>query len=132
MNSNKEKGKYIALKRKRLGLTQKQLAEKLNITDKAVSKWETGAGFPDTSLLKPLASVLEITVMELLEGEDIEKDNIQEKTETRVVDEIEKTKKTKKKYSIIIAILLSIITTLAVFFPDFNSLRKVKRYSFVK
>lgn len=63
-------GKYIAYKRKQKGMTQQELADILMITNKAISKWETGSGIPDVSILKDLAKALDITVDELLEGED--------------------------------------------------------------
>lgn len=62
-------GKFIAICRKKRGLTQKELAEKLGVTDKAVSRWETGKGFPDVSLLIPLAEVLDVSVSDILCGE---------------------------------------------------------------
>ena len=62
-------GKFIALRRKKAGLTQAQLAEKLCITDRAVSKWETGRAIPDSSIMLELCDVLEITVTDLLKGE---------------------------------------------------------------
>ena len=62
-------GQLIAALRKEMNLTQKDLAERLQVTDKAVSRWETGKGFPDTALLEPLAAALEISVGELLAGE---------------------------------------------------------------
>ena len=62
-------GKYIAGRRKALGLTQQELAEKLSVTNKAVSKWETGQGAPDIGLLTHLAEILEVTTDELLRGE---------------------------------------------------------------
>lgn len=62
-------GQLIAALRKEMNLTQKDLAEQLQVTDKAVSRWETGKGFPDTALLEPLAAVLGISVGELLAGE---------------------------------------------------------------
>ena len=68
--NNQKIGQYIASKRKEKGLTQKELAEALSVTNKAVSKWETGTSMPDISLLKDLAQILDITVDELLEGED--------------------------------------------------------------
>lgn len=61
-------GALIAARRKALGMTQKQLAERLLVSDKAVSKWENGASYPEVTLLPPLAQVLGITVDELLEG----------------------------------------------------------------
>ena len=64
-------GAFISEKRKALGMTQKDLAEKLFLSDKAVSKWERGLSLPDVSVLMPLAQVLGVTVTELLEGEEI-------------------------------------------------------------
>lgn len=62
-------GAFIAVLRKDLGYTQKELAEKLMLSDKAVSKWERGLSMPDSSILMPLAEVLGVTVTELLQGE---------------------------------------------------------------
>ena len=62
-------GKFIAERRKSVNLTQMQLAEKLNITDRAVSKWETGLAMPDTSIMLELCEILQITADELLNGE---------------------------------------------------------------
>ena len=64
-------GKFIAERRKNAGFTQMQLAEKLNITDRAVSKWETGKAMPDSSIMLDLCDVLNITVNDLLSGEKI-------------------------------------------------------------
>lgn len=62
-------GKLIAQRRGELGLTQKQLAQQLNVSDRAVSRWERGVGFPDLSLLEPLADTLGLSIPELLHGE---------------------------------------------------------------
>ena len=62
-------GRFVAQLRKEQNLTQKELAEWLHVTDKAVSKWETGKGFPDLKLLDPLAQVLNVSLVELLQGE---------------------------------------------------------------
>lgn len=62
-------GKLIAARRNQLGLTQKELAQQLHVSDRAVSRWERGVGFPDISTLEPLADALEVTVLELLHGE---------------------------------------------------------------
>ena len=68
---NQEKiGKYISKKRKELKITQEQLAEKLGVTDRSVSRWENGKSMPDVSLFKQLCEVLSITLDELLCGED--------------------------------------------------------------
>ena len=61
-------GKFIAEKRKAMNMTQNELAEKLHITDKAVSKWERGLSFPDISILIPLAEILNISLYDLLKG----------------------------------------------------------------
>jgi len=67
---DKEKtGQLITELRKEKGLTQKQLADALNVTDKAVSKWERGLSFPDISMLEPLSDLLGISIMEILAGE---------------------------------------------------------------
>ena len=68
--NNTKIGQFISEKRKALGFTQQELAEKLQITNKAVSKWETGDGMPDVQLLKPLAKALGTTVDEILNGEE--------------------------------------------------------------
>lgn len=67
----KKIGTFIAELRKEQNLTQSQLAEKLHVTDKAISKWERGAGFPDVTMIEPLADVLHISIVELLKGERV-------------------------------------------------------------
>lgn len=79
-------GKFIAQKRKEKNMTQAQLAEKLNITDRAVSKWETGKGMPDTSIMTDLCNELSITVNELLSGESIKMENYNERAETMLLN----------------------------------------------
>lgn len=64
-------GTFIAVLRKEKGLTQKELAEQIGISDKTVSKWETGNGMPDIAYLSPLCEVLDINVNELLSGEKL-------------------------------------------------------------
>lgn len=66
-------GEIISARRKELGMTQKELAAKLNVTDKAVSKWERGIAFPDISSIPQLAEVLEISVAELMDAQSEEK-----------------------------------------------------------
>lgn len=61
-------GKYISQKRKEHNMSQKELADKLNITDKAISKWERGLSFPDISMLIPLSETLEISLYDILTG----------------------------------------------------------------
>ena len=78
-------GKFIAECRKRNNLTQMQLAEKLNITDRAISKWENGKGMPDSSIMLDLCNELKIGVNELLCGELIEMNNYNEVAEKNVI-----------------------------------------------
>ena len=90
-------GRFIAERRKNGGLTQAQLAEKLGITDKAISKWERGIAMPDTSIMLELCDILEINVNELLSGEKIEMNNNDQKNEQILLDmakELEKKNKT--------------------------------------
>ena len=89
-------GRFIAECRKKANLTQMQLAEKLGITDKAISKWERGIAMPDTSIMLELCDILSISVNELLSGEKINMDNNQ-KNEQLLLDmakELEKKNKT--------------------------------------
>ena len=81
-------GKYIAGKRKSLGMTQKQLAEKLGMSDKSVSKWERGVCLPDVSVYKELCSILGISLNEFLAGEDIAQENMIQKSETNIIEVI--------------------------------------------
>ena len=90
-------GKFIAEQRKSVGLTQMQLAERLNITDKAISKWERGLSMPDTSIMLELCDILKINVNELLSGEKICMENNSKKNEQLLLDmakELEKKNKT--------------------------------------
>lgn len=79
-------GKFIAECRKNKKLTQADLAEKLNITDRAVSKWETGKGMPDSSIMIELCNILGINVNELLSGEKIKMEDYEKKVEDNLID----------------------------------------------
>lgn len=74
-------GRFIAQCRKNCNLTQEQVAEALGVSNKTVSRWENGNGFPDVSLLQPLCELLHISVNELLAGEKIPEDNYRKKVE---------------------------------------------------
>lgn len=103
-------GKYIAGKRKALGMTQKQLAEKLNMSDKSVSKWERGICLPDVSVYMELCKILGISINEFLAGEDIDAENVEKKSEDNI---IQVTKDSKKKQENLKSIL-AVVTTFAV------------------
>ena len=85
---NRKTGDFISLIRKERGLTQKELAEKIGVTDKAVSRWETGRGFPDISVLKPLSEALGVSVTELINGETASPETMQEKADNAVLETI--------------------------------------------
>jgi len=87
MNQAKS-GRFIAERRKTAGLTQLQLAEKLGITDRAVSKWETGKAMPDLSVMQELCGILGITVNDLLSGEVVSMDNYKKELENNLLDMI--------------------------------------------
>ena len=79
-------GRFIAERRKALGLTQRQLAEQLSVSDKAVSKWETGRGLPDVLLMPPLCAALGITVNDLLSGERVGEGDYRKKAEENMME----------------------------------------------
>ena len=106
-------GKFIAECRKQKNLTQMQLAEKLGITDKAISKWERGIAMPDSSIMLELCDILGISVNELLSGEKINMENNNQKNEQLLLDmakELEK--KNKTIWSSMWAIMIISITVL--------------------
>ena len=111
-------GKFIADCRKQKNLTQMQLAEKLNITDKAVSKWERGIAMPDTSIMLELCDILGISVNELLSGEKISMENNNQKNEQLLLDmtkELEKKNKTiwRSMWIIMIVSIVALLGSLA-------------------
>ncbi len=91
--NNKKTGAFIAELRRELSLSQKQLAEKLNVTDKAVSKWETGRSAPDISLLMPLSEILGVTVTEILEGERLYEEKLNAASNEIIVRTIKKSRR---------------------------------------
>lgn len=103
----KKIGEYIKQKRKIKSLTQKELAEKLNISDKTISKWECGNGLPDFSSLKPLCDALGISVNELLAGEDISSDTYAVIAEENIMSLFKENEKQKKgnKISMIVGLV---------------------------
>lgn len=101
-----EFGKFLAQLRKEKGLTQIQLAEQLNVTDKAISRWETGKNYPDIEIFESLSNVLNVSISELLEGKRIEKEELFTVSEDHIVKQIKKNKKSNKIYRIIICIVI--------------------------
>jgi len=107
-------GAFLQTLRKEKNLTQKELAEKLGVTDRAISKWENGRGMPDVSLMKPLCDILGITVSELLSGERIGKEDYQEKSEFRFLDTIEISEKKIKKKNSLLRVIAAITVLLLI------------------
>lgn len=112
-------GRYIAEKRKSLGLTQRQLAEKLGKSDKSVSKWERGICLPDVSLYLELCEILGISINEFLAGEDIETDNIEKKSEDTL---IQITKDSGRKQRYLKKIIIVLLVAIGIFMIAFGSI----------
>lgn len=115
---DKEKtGQLITELRKEKGLTQKQLAEALNVTDKAVSKWERGLSFPDISMLEPISELLGVSIMEILAGERQSGDGTMTREQAQELinasvelgDEEIRHKKERSRLIIIILIVLAML-----------------------
>ena len=122
-------GKYIAGKRKSLGMTQKQLAEKLGMSDKSVSKWERGVCLPDVSVYKELCSILGISLNEFLAGEDIAQENMIQKSETNIIEVIRDNINKQKCLKVMRCILLVIsICAVAVIGFIIYRLKKPQNY----
>lgn len=115
-------GKFIAECRKKNNLTQMQLAEKLNITDRAISKWENGKAMPDSSIMLDLCNELKISVNELLSGEMIEMNNYNENVEKNLLDMVKQKELADKRLltmEIVIGALSSIILFVLIFVASF-------------
>ena len=82
----KKTGLFISGSRKDKGLSQQELADKIGVTDKAVSKWETGRGFPDVSILKTLSGVLEVSITEIINGDTVSPESIEEKADNALLE----------------------------------------------
>ena len=125
-------GKFIAERRKRANLTQMQLAEKLNITDRAVSKWETGKSMPDTSIMLDLCDVLEISVNDLLCGEVVSMENYNKKLESNLLEMVKQKEAADKRLlaleifiGVLVSVLLLAMVMLAAFLEMADWLRVV-------
>ena len=107
-------GKLIAERRKRVGLTQCQLAQRLNITDRAVSKWETGRAMPDSSIMLELCEILEIGVNDLLRGEVVAVNDYQQESEERLLDMLRQKEQTDKRL-LTLEIFVGVTATVTLF-----------------
>ncbi len=124
-------GAFIAQCRKAKNLTQNELAVKLFITDRAVSKWERGKGLPDVSLMHPLCALLEISLSELLNGEKIAEPEKTQKAEQKIMDLLRERQQSKKKIGLSFAVMAAGLLTLfgsvliAAYAPAFETWARV-------
>ena len=102
-------GKFISQKRKEKNLTQEQLAEKLGVSNKTVSKWETGKCMPDYSVVKNLCEELEITVAELMDGEATEEKSVRTYDDEQIMDLLRRTQELEKQKNILCGVLLIVM-----------------------
>ena len=124
-------GRFIAEKRREQGLTQAQLAEKLSITDRAVSKWENGRTMPDSSLMLDLCKHLKITVNDLLNGEVVGVENYNEKLEKQLLEVIKQKEEADKRllnlewFVIIVSTLVLIVPILIAGYVEMPDWQRV-------
>lgn len=109
-------GCFIAQLRKELGLTQKELAEKLEVTDKAISRWETGKGLPDASLLKPLAEIFGVSVGELLSGKRLDDSQIKSQTDHIILESLSYEESQEKWKAILRYVFCGMLVALGGFY----------------
>ena len=123
-------GAFIAERRKMKSLTQAQLAERLNITDRAVSKWENGRSLPDASIMLELCKILDITVNDLLSGEVVVMENYNKELEKRLLEMVKEKEKADKrllKLEVVIGILSAIIGFAPIIFAAYAPLLEWQR-----
>lgn len=105
-------GKFIAEARRAQNLTQRQLADKLAISDKTVSKWECGKGLPEVSLMLPLCEILQIGVNDLLSGEKLAEENYRKKAEENLMNLMQENAENKERMTL--SIICGVMTIIAV------------------
>lgn len=118
-------GKFIAQRRKQCNLTQLQLAEQLGITDRAVSKWETGKSLPDSSIMLDLCETLKITVNDLLSGEVVSMEKRKEEMENRLLELVKDKEQADKqllRLETVITVLVSVIMLALIMVASFVSM----------
>lgn len=123
-------GKFIADLRKSKNMTQLQLAEKLGITDRAISKWENGKALPDASLMLDLCKELGITVNDLLSGEVVSMNEYNEKSEQNLIEMVkqkEKTDKTLLSLEILVGVMCMIVFFALVIFASYVQMEDWQR-----
>ena len=111
-------GRFIAEKRRELGITQQVLAEILNITDRAVSKWENGRSLPDSSIMLSLCDILKISVNDLLSGEVVTMNDYNEKMEQKLIEMVKEKEKSDKRL-LTLEIIIGVMSCVVLFIPIF-------------
>lgn len=107
-------GKYIAGKRKALGMTQRELAEKLGMSDKSVSKWERGVCLPDASVYAELCGILGIGINEFLAGEDVPREELVQKSEENIIGVTADNQRRQHRLKTVICLLVIVLASAAV------------------
>ncbi len=102
-------GKLIAQKRKEKNLTQEQLAQRLGVTNKTISKWETGKCMPDYAVVKDLCAALDITIAELIDGEPAEEKSVRTYDEEQILDLLKRTQELEKQKDQLRGVLLIVM-----------------------
>ena len=124
-------GRFIANKRRELNLTQEQLGEKLGVSHKSVSKWETGKCMPDYSIIEPLCQILNISIAELLDGEENEKENIRLYDNKQMLDMVERVQHLEKLTQTLLGIMVAIMGIALMIFSDFASVDRTGFQNFI-
>jgi len=127
-------GRFIAECRKNKKITQEQLAEKLNITDRAISKWERGKGMPDSGIMMELCKELDITVNELLSGEMIEMKDYDKKAEENLLEMKKQKEEADKRLltmEIVIGVLISIVFLALILIASFVEMKEWLRITLI-
>ena len=114
--TSKECGGFISELRKEKKLTQKELAEKINVSDKAVSRWETGKGYPDVTSLVSLSEYFDVSVNELLAGKRLTVEDIKETADENLISVFEQVQKNKKQQHLQVAVYTSVL--IVVLLPE--------------
>ena len=102
-------GSYIAKKRREKNLTQEQLAEKLGVSNKTISKWENGKCMPDYSIIEQLCKELSVTLSELMDGEDAAEDSVRVYDDEQILDLLRRTQELERQKGILYGVILVVL-----------------------
>lgn len=102
-------GRYIARKRKEQNLTQEQLSEQLGVSNKTISKWENGKCMPDYSLIQKLCEALDVTLPELMDGEDAAENSVRVYDDEQILDLLRRTQELERKKNILYGLVLIVL-----------------------